>query len=108
MVYRKLKDLIEEKKNERKFIDSYGQLSVLRSLLDHTCQFTRELNTRPLIILVELFHVIGQDLRSSIVNSTLQELRIRLDKLKLKEIIRLLRETDRFLDNAVAIEIILN
>ena len=81
------------------------QSSVFRSLLDYTCQFTRKINTRHLLVLVRLFHLTGQDPKSAIVNSTLQELRIRLDKdeLESNEIVKLLREMNRYLNNSVTI-----
>ena len=64
------KPIIHFKAGKQKFLYSLRQSSVLRSLLDHTSQFTRQLETENLAILVRLFHLIDQDPRSQIVDST--------------------------------------
>ena len=105
-VYRELREFSRLKSQEQKFSDSTRKSSILRSLLDHTSQLTRQLNTKYLIFLVEIFHLIDQDPKSPIVDKTLQELRIRLDEdqLKLNEIITLLRQMDHYLDTSVVID----
>ena len=105
MVYKKLKSFIFKNKKQ-KLRDSLRQSPVLRSLLDNTSQLTRQLSTKYLILLLEIFDLIDQDPKSPIVDSTFQEFKKRFDKneLKLNEIINLLKHFIRFLDNSVAID----